>query len=384
MVDKIRVVMVGRYPFREGAPTGGVQSVAEVLSDSLARTGLVEMHCVTLMPEIAKPEFRQTAAGVNVHILPAGKRFGPTTGFFLDRLKLRAKAVKIKPDLVHVQAAAGPYARALLERGWPSLLSIHGLFFRDMEFEPSVRKFSTLLAAKYERDALRRARHVAILNNYTLSSLQEFLVRAEIRYIDNPIDDSFFGVENREEEGRVLVPALIWRLKGHRFLLEAVADLIAEGRQLTVCCAGGVTDYGYYAELQQLVADKGLSDYVRFEGNVSRQQMLDQYARCSIVVLPSLVENAPLVVSEGMAAGKPVVATAVGGIPEMIDDGRTGFVVPKENSDALAEAIRKLLDSKELRSQIGTEAKKAAEARYKPEVAARKTLDYYYSILSKT
>lgn len=376
--------MVGRYPLREGAPTGGVQSVAEVLADSLARTGLAEMHCVTLMPGIAKPEFRQTAAGVNVHILPAGKRFGPTTGFFFDRLKLRAKVVQIEPDLVHVQAAAGPYARALLERGWPSLLSVHGLFFRDMEFEPSVRRFSTRLAAKYERDALRRARHVAILNNYTLSSLQEFLVRAEIRYIDNPIDDSFFGVENREEEGRVLVPALIWRLKGHRFLLEAAANLIAEGRKLIVCCAGGVTDYGYYAELQQFVADKGLSDHVRFEGNVSRQQMLDQYARCSIVVLPSLVENAPLVVSEGMAAGKPVVATAVGGIPEMIEDGRTGFVVPKENSDALAEAMKKLLDSKELRSQIGTEAKKAAEARYRPEVAARKTLDYYYSILSKT
>jgi len=383
MVDRIKVVMAGRYPFKEGAPTGGVQSVAEVLADSLASTDLVEMHCVTLVPGITKPEFRRTAAGVNVHILPASKRFGPTTGFFLDRLRLRAKVVQIGPDIVHVQAAAGPYARALLERGWPSLLSVHGLFFRDMEFEPAVRKLSTRLAAKYERDALRRAKYVAILNDYTLSSLKKFLVRAEIRYIDNPIDDSFFEIENREEEGRILVPALIWRLKGHRFILEAVAELISEGRKIVAYCVGGITDRSYYDELQQFVESKGIRDYVRFEGNITRQEMLNQYARCSIVVLPSLVENAPLVVSEGMAAGKPVVATAVGGIPEMIEDGLTGFIVPKENEGALAETLKKLLDSKELRSQIGAEAKKAAEARYRPEVAARKTLDYYYSILSK-
>jgi glycosyltransferase involved in cell wall biosynthesis len=89
-----------------------------------------------------------------------------------------------------------------------------------------------------------------------------------------------------------------------------------------------------------------------------------------------------MIFQQAMAAGKPVVSTRTSGIPDIVSDGHSGLLVDPGNSQALAEALRLLLRSSELRYQMGAWGKKEAERRFRPEVVARQTYDIYLSLLS--
>jgi len=90
-----------------------------------------------------------------------------------------------------------------------------------------------------------------------------------------------------------------------------------------------------------------------------------------------------MAVAEAMAAGTPVIASKVGGIPYMIEDGETGFLVDPNNPKDIAEKLVTLLSDKHLRSKMGKEGKKLAEERWKDEVIARKLLEMYFSAIEQ-
>jgi len=111
---------------------------------------------------------------------------------------------------------------------------------------------------------------------------------------------------------------------------------------------------GYYIKLQHLVKELGLESKVSFHGHVGDKAMLAQfYQRADVFVLPSVVEGFGIVLLDAMSFRLPIVATLVGAIPELVQHGVNGLLVPPANPTALAEAIRHLLDSPTLREQYG-------------------------------
>ena len=382
MAEPIRVVMAGDYPREQGKPGGGPESVAEVLADGLAASGSADVSFVTSVVGLKKPEHRRTAAGVEVHMVPAVERYATWTNYYRDRRRIQAVVADIDPDIVHLHGTMGATTYSLLEREYPSVLAIRGIWFREIPFERGLlRQFKDRYKGRFEISALRRARHAICLNRYTCSSVARWLGDAKVRYIDNPVDDSFFEIENQEEYGRILLLAVVRRLKGHEFLIKAVGRLKLEGRNVKLYCVGPALDRDYFEEIGRLVAHNDLADCVHFQSRASRAEVLQHYSRAQVVVLPSLVENAPLVVSEAMAAGKAIVATPAGGVPEMIEDSRTGLIAPASSPDALADAIGRLLDSPESSKALGDAAKDVAEHRFRRSVAVQKTLAFYRDIL---
>lgn len=112
-------------------------------------------------------------------------------------------------------------------------------------------------------------------------------------------------------------------------------------------------------ELLQYVNSKGLGDYFAFTGRID--DIEEAYAGLDIVVIPSRFEDpAPNVCIEAMAAGMPVVATRVGGIPELVADGETGFLVEKENPEQIAECILRLARDAQLREKMGRTGRERA------------------------
>jgi len=132
---------------------------------------------------------------------------------------------------------------------------------------------------------------------------------------------------------RRLVP-----LKGLVYLIRAVASLRAEFPNLVLEIAGAGPER---ATLEREAQTLGLSNEVRFLGWV--EDLASVLAGWEVFVLPSLEEDFPIAVLEAMAVGLPVVATAVGGVPELVEDGRTGYLVPPGDSAALADRLRLLL-----------------------------------------
>jgi glycosyltransferase involved in cell wall biosynthesis len=95
-----------------------------------------------------------------------------------------------------------------------------------------------------------------------------------------------------------------------------------------------------------------LEDYVKFIGQVPNEQIPSLYDAADVLVLPSLSEGFPVTVLEAMASGLPIIATRVGGLPEVIEEGRNGFLVEPKNPKQIAEKILLLLENNKLRENI--------------------------------
>jgi glycosyltransferase involved in cell wall biosynthesis len=146
------------------------------------------------------------------------------------------------------------------------------------------------------------------------------------------------------------IVARLSRQKGHRDLFQALASSPSLGDvQLLIAGTGEEA-----AALEVDARTRGLSDRVHFLG--ARRDVGNLLAAMDVFVLPSLWEGLPLAMVLAMGAGVPVVATRVAGIPEVVDDGRTGLLVPPSDPEALAAALTRLLEDAPLRQRISREA----------------------------
>ncbi len=152
--------------------------------------------------------------------------------------------------------------------------------------------------------------------------------------------------------------------KSHRVLIEAFSFLANDFSDYSLNIIGtGVLEN----DLKLLVENKNLRDRVNFLGNISHDNMGSYYERSEIFVLSSNQEGCPNVLLEAMSYGLPSVATSVGAIPEIITDGVSGFIVPKNSPQLLSEAISKLIVSEELRNRMGIEGRKSITNNFSDE-----------------
>ncbi|MEQ4486317.1 glycosyltransferase family 4 protein [Cohnella silvisoli] len=154
----------------------------------------------------------------------------------------------------------------------------------------------------------------------------------------------------------LLCPARLVTIKGHSYLLEALHEIRLE-RDDFVCVMAG--EGPLLDELLRMTVALGLESVVAFLGK--RGDMPDLMNNSDIIVLPSLHDTFPLVLMEGQWSVRPVVATDVGGVREIVTDGLDGLIVPPGNSAALAVKLRELLDDKELRQRLGEYGRLKAE-----------------------
>lgn len=178
-----------------------------------------------------------------------------------------------------------------------------------------------------------------------------------IRIVFNGTDLRRFSPDgNRERAAQPYGPHMIFACrqlfprKGIRFLIEAAARLKPRFPGLKVVLAG---DGFERPELVQLAADRGIADDVAFLGWVPNADLPPYYRAAAVSVIPSLEEGFGIPAAEAMGCEVPVVATDAGGLPEVVEHGVTGLVVPRGNVDALADAIGKLLADEALRRQMG-------------------------------
>jgi glycosyltransferase involved in cell wall biosynthesis len=161
-------------------------------------------------------------------------------------------------------------------------------------------------------------------------------------------------------------------VKGMATLLAALPQVLAAcPLPLTVACIGSQPD--------------ALPDAVRWLGRIDDpDQLAGLYAAADLLVVPSLIDNAPNVIAEAHACGLPVLASAVGGIPEMIEPGLTGELVPPADSSAFAAAIAALLPLVMAgRPAWSARCRAVAEERYAPERVASQHLDLYRHALEQ-
>ncbi|MEW6251303.1 MAG: glycosyltransferase family 4 protein, partial [Planctomycetota bacterium] len=152
---------------------------------------------------------------------------------------------------------------------------------------------------------------------------------------------------------RVLCVGRLSAEKGHQVLFQALSALRARGVDLDCTLVG---DGPQRAALMAESTALGLSDRVRFAGGLELDQVLEHYGQADVLVLSSLSEGVPVVLMEAMALGCPVVATSVGGVPELVRNRETGLLVPPGNPRELADALQWVLDHPDDAQQVAAEA----------------------------
>jgi glycosyltransferase involved in cell wall biosynthesis len=166
--------------------------------------------------------------------------------------------------------------------------------------------------------------------------------------------------------------------KGHLVLLEATRLLANQGTDFELVLVG---DGDLRHEMEAVIAEYNLRDKVRLTGWLNGQQVRDEILAARALILPSFAEGLPLVLMEAMALRRPVIATYVGGIPELVRVGEEGWLVPPGDSEALAEAMQSCVDSPaDLIARMGETAHKRIVLRHNVNTEAAKLKELFSQV----
>ena len=235
------------------------------------------------------------------------------------------------------------------------------------------------------REKLAAAKFVIASTRYNkdyLTARFPDIAPGKIRIIYHGVSVQDFqpGLRKRNGLPMILSVAQFREKKGLPFLVEACAILKKEGHKFECCIVG---DGAQRRHLEALIEKHNLQDTVRLEGIVFQEQLKDYYRRADILALPSLVasdgdrDGIPVTLIEAMATGCPVVSTSVSGIPELVEDKRTGLLVPPGDAPTLAQALLTLLQDEDLRGQMGRASRERVVRQFDIKDSVSKVADLF-------
>jgi len=164
------------------------------------------------------------------------------------------------------------------------------------------------------------------------------------------------------------------------FLFKAFSQLIRDRQFSRVLLLIVGEDQNYWTHLQSLPSFKEIKPHLVWLSKPSRRDIIDAYHLADIFVLPSVFEHCPHVIHEAGACKLPVIATRVGGIPGIIQDGETGLLVEYGNIKQLVSRMKTFLTNKDLRNRLGQALFEQTEKKYSWDVVTRKHEQLYKSI----
>lgn len=239
---------------------------------------------------------------------------------------------------LHAHFGTNPAEVALLVHalgGPPYSVTVHG----PEEFDQP--------RALHLAEKIHGAAFVAAVSSYGRSQLYRWARHEDWRRIEVVhcgLDAAFHADAPASpcEEARLVCVGRLCEQKGQLLLVEAVARLVRAGRTVQLVLAG---DGELRAAIDDLVRERGLTAHVRITGWISGEQVREELLAARALVLPSFAEGLPVVIMEAMALRRPVISTFIAGIPELVQPGRTGWLVPAGDVDALTEAMEECLSA---------------------------------------
>jgi glycosyltransferase involved in cell wall biosynthesis len=294
------------------------------------------------------------------------------TYWSFERRRIHRQLDEIQPDVVHIQGVGGWG----LGCRYPAVLTLHGLAEETTRFSAApLARFRSAVMGTIERRARRAFPHVISISPYLVEKIGN-QIRGRIWRIENPISDEYFQVQRTDGGRSILFLGRISRLKNVLGAIRALARL-PKGSAARLRVGGDAQEPAYAAECRRVAGELGVSDRIDWLGSLGVGEVKRELSQAACLLLSSLQETAPLVIQEAMAVGVPVVASNLCGIPYLVSHGRTGFLVDPTDSFAIAQAVRLLLDSPELRSSMGSAARAEAERRFRAARVAQETIAVY-------
>ena len=338
-------ILVGLFPPKWLA---GTEIATYNLADHLARRGH-EVHILT-SHDAGLPEFSEEN-GFYIHRIAWPKiRFVGVITFWA---KICLKIQKIKPDIVHSQS---------LLYGIPAVVAKKTL---KIPYVVWGQGSDVYLPGRFTRmtskPILQNADAVLALTEDMKEKMREIYER-EISIVSNGIDLEGFkispGGKERDSAKTIIFVGRLHPVKGVQYLIEAMATVHQEMPDVKLVIVG---DGAERSRLEELAEILDLKSCIQFAGQVPQERIPQMMHQADVFALPSLSESFGIVNLEAMAAGLPIVATNVGGIPDIVEDGVNGYLVNAKNPDEIADRILMLMQNSEMREKISANNREKAE-----------------------
>ncbi len=341
---------------------GERQRTFYVLQGGMARLATALVRTMVVAPQRFLKALRQTLSLARRADRPWPYHFVYLAEACLIERRLRSAGVQH----LHAHFGTNPAEIALLVRalGGPSYsFTVHG----PEEFDRPARLKL--------REKMRDAAFTVAISSFGRSQLYRWADAADW----HKIKVVHCGLEPAFHAGAASVPTATARLvcvgrlceqKGQLLLVDAVERLVRSGVPIELVLAG---DGEMRAEIEARIARSGLQRQVRITGWIGSNEVRDEILAARALVLPSFAEGLPVVLMEAMALGRPVVTTFVAGIPELVRNGESGWLVPAGDVEGLTEALRECLaiTPSEL-AQLGKRAREQVLQRHSIDVEAGK------------
>jgi len=391
-MKKLKIAHVTPYYYPS---IGGVSSVAKYISEELASRGhLVNVITAhkdhTERPPLLAPK-HEIINGVNVF------RYNSilNIGHMSIMPSLIPHFIKHKYDVIHYHSYRHPLCdiSALFGKLKSSvnLLHGHGPFFEKGEIKKSRETIYNLYDKFAARMVLKWSDKIIALNKFERERyIQLGISGSKIEIIPNAADSVSFYKYNikdfvkkhkLEDRKAILSLGILNESKRQDLIVEALPLIISEVPEVILLIAG--PDGGLLNLVEKKVEKLSVRNHYKYLGPLYNEEKHIAYEASSVFVLPSDKDAYPLVIAEAMAHHLPVVVTDARGPKDMVHDGIDGFILKKRDIDGIANSIIKLLKDKNLRVEMGRNARTNAEENHSAVRTVDQLEEIYYDILRK-
>lgn len=239
------------------------------------------------------------------------------------------------------------------------------------------------------------AGHVTGRTDFDREMTAKLAPEAKYHFMNETLRDEFYSDAwniDRIERHSIFVSQGNYPIKGLHYLLDVLPEIVREYEETVVYVAGDVITAhdsirekiklsGYGKFLLGQIKKYRLEEHVRFVGRLSADKMCARFLKTHVFVCPSAIENSPNSVGEAMLLGVPVVSANVGGVHNLVNDGKDGLLYPKDKQKRLKDSILRIFEDDKLAMYLSSNARAHALRTHDPETNYRKLLEIYREIL---
>lgn len=362
----LSIVQIGPYPVDEKVIRGGVESSVFGLACELAKTNKVTVLDIPRFELADGIEQRETLRicrfhNTGSHVKDAYKRISDYVKFILDS----------KPDICHIHGTSmfnWKLFKRLRKYEIPVIVTVHGLARvekrQNLERHFSPKTLYQLVVQSYaERRLLQSVPKIIVDTEYVEKAIRDYSLAhtPEIFIIPQGINNRYFNIKCSESSRKILSVGAFSRRKGQLLLIKAFEKVASQVPDASLILCGTVAEEKYFKEVVEYIAGSAFKERIVLKTDVSQDELDSLYHQAQIFALYSSEESQGIALLEAMAAGLPVVATRVGGIPNVVVDKKTGILTAYNDSYSFSQAILNLLTDSLIWNEMSQQSRLVAE-----------------------
>lgn len=362
-----------RYRDRSSHAASWVRS----LTTSLAKRDDVEFHVFTHSRAVSSVQ-RGEENGVRYIVIPKYEptRIGCYHLHIPARIQFRKHIKAYAPDLVHGFGTESAYGLIATEQGLPSVVFIQGIQSELAKYHDHLPRLQKIIRLKLERRVVNRTSGLIAETGFAQRWAVGMRESIPVAVIPHAVNVEFLNVEPTYSSNECLCIGTLNRTKAVDTSIRALDRAKNKNLTLSVIGHGGLLE-----EMKGLAGTLGVADRVQFLGHMSREQIIEKMSTARMLTILSRMDTSPNILTEAHAAGLPVIGTRAGGIPDMIEDGKDGFLVGVDDVDATAGKMDLLTGDVDLCRRLGEAGREKVRRLNDADRIADEHVEFYKRIL---